>query len=243
MKKTLRLVLKFFLGLLLLLFIGFMVLYTIYDQPLPQGEKGMAADNFANTMLEKLNAKAYHETDYLEWTFRGGKHRYLWAKNQGLVRMEWADFKVLLDLGAPQKSAVFKNDIELEGKNKSEIVEEAVAMFNNDSFWLVAPFKVFDSGTTRQLVLLEDGSNGLLVTYASGGSTPGDSYLWILGKNGLPASFKMWVNVIPIGGLEATWSHWKKMETGVMLPSRHELGPLKLDMGEVKAFNSEPILD
>jgi hypothetical protein len=111
-------------------------------------------------------------------------------------------------------------------------------MFNNDSFWLVAPYKVFDQGTTRQLVALEGGRDALLVTYSSGGTTPGDSYLWILGDDGLPASYKMWVKIIPIGGLEATWANWQRMESGIMLPTSHQVGPLTLEMGEVRAFNN-----
>ncbi|MGS0527908.1 hypothetical protein ACU8V7_24695 [Zobellia nedashkovskayae] len=95
--------------------------------------------------------------------------------------------------------------------------------FNNDSFWLVAPFKVFDSGTQRSLVTLEDGSNALMITYSSGGSTPGDSYLWHLGPNGLPESYQMWVSIIPIGGLKATWDDWKIMESGAFLPTSHKL--------------------
>jgi hypothetical protein len=49
-----------------------------------------------------------------------------------------------------------------------------------------------DEGTTRSLVKNEDKTNGLLVSYASGGVTPGDAYLWKLDANGLPQSYKMW---------------------------------------------------
>ena len=87
------------------------------------------------------------------------------------------------------------------------------------------------------IVPLEDGLSGLLVTYASGGSTPGDSYLWILQPNGFPKSYKMWVKIIPIGGVEATWDDWAIMESGVYLPKTHKLGPLELSMGDVRGYN------
>ncbi|MGB5274151.1 MAG: hypothetical protein WBN39_08865, partial [Flavobacteriaceae bacterium] len=159
-------------------------------------------------------------------------------KKEGKVRVEWDDFNVLLYLDQPRNSVVFKDDFELGPEAKSKVVQEATAMFNNDSFWLVAPYKVFDGGTTRELVALEDGSDAILVTYSSGGTTPGDSYLWILGDDGLPVSYKMWVKIIPIGGLEATWSNWQRMESGIMLPTSHQVGPLTLEMGEVRAFNN-----
>jgi hypothetical protein len=238
MKKLLRPVLKILLGLFLFIFLGLTVVYMMYDQPLPKGTSGGEADAFANRMLDRLNVNAYRQTAFLQWSFRNGKHRYLWDKKEGKVRMEWEDFNVLLHLDQPQESVVFKDDIELGPEAKAKVIREAKAMFNNDSFWLVAPFKVFDPGTTRQLVALEDGSDALLVTHSSGGTTPGDSYLWILGDYGLPVSYKMWVKIIPIGGLEASWYNWKKMESGIMLPTSHQVGPLTLEMGVVRAFNN-----
>ena len=102
---------------------------------------------------------------------------------------------------------------------------------------MVAPFKVFDKGTSRSIVTLEDGSEGLLVSYASGGTTPGDSYLWKLQANGFPESYQMWVGIIPIGGMEATWEDWQIMDSGCFLPTSHKLGPVTLFMGNVKAYN------
>ncbi|MDT0607679.1 hypothetical protein [Croceitalea rosinachiae] len=123
-------------------------------------------------------------------------------------------------------------------KNKKKnIIKKALKYFNNDSFWLVAPYKVFDKGTERSIVDLEDGSKGLLVTYTSGGDTPGDSYLWILNENGFPNSYKMWVSTIPIGGIEASWDDWVVVESGAFLPKSHEFGPIKLEMGQVKGYN------
>ena len=55
---------------------------------------------------------------------------------------------------------------------KDEFIRSAEAKFNNDTFWLVAPYKVFDVGVERRLVRVNDNENALLVTYTSGGSTP-----------------------------------------------------------------------
>ena len=59
---------------------------------------------------------------------------------------------------------------------------KAYSFFCNDSFWMIAPFKAFDEGVTRTIVMSKEGNQNLLVSYASGGVTPGDSYLWILDK-------------------------------------------------------------
>ncbi|SIS70320.1 hypothetical protein SAMN05421766_103487 [Zobellia uliginosa] len=235
--KLLKILGKGLLYLAALLLVGFGVLYMIYDEALPTGITGEKADALAVKMLKAINNDAYTQTQYLEWTFAKGAHRYKWDKANGEVDVAWDDYRVLLHLNSPSKSKVFENETEVLGEDRKKRIDQAIGFFNNDSFWLVAPFKVFDTGTERSLVTLEDGSQALLVTYSSGGSTPGDSYLWHIGPNGLPESFQMWVSIIPIGGLKATWDDWKIMESGAFLPTSHKLGPLTLDMGEVRGYN------
>ncbi|NND78799.1 MAG: hypothetical protein HKN53_02785, partial [Maribacter sp.] len=178
-------------------------------------------------------------TRYLEWTFRNGKHTYKWDKTLGKVKVSWDDITVNLMLKAPRNSHVFQRKVIVRNdKRRNDAIEKAIKLFNNDSFWLVAPFKVFDEGVTRSLVKLDDGTNRLLVTYTSGGTTPGDSYLWKLRPDGFPESFKMWVQIIPIGGLEASWDDWLIVNSGAFLPKSHLIGPMKITMGNVRGFNS-----
>ena len=101
---------------------------------------------------------------------------------------------------------------------------------------VVAPYKIFEQGIKRSLVNYKN-NEALLITYTTGGSTPGDSYLWILDEKGKPVSFKIWVSIIPIGGMEATWNDWITCESGAILPSKHDLSIGTLDMGNVKRFN------
>lgn len=233
MKKLLKI-----LGvLLLLIMVAFAVTYAVYNQPLPDGESGPAADALATKMLKAVNHEAYQNTRYLEWSFIGGTHNYKWDKETGIVDVKWDDYLVSLNLKDTSRSMAVKKGTDLTTKESLELYKIASDYFNNDSFWLVAPFKVFDEGTKRSIVKLEDGSNGLLITYTSGGSTPGDSYLWKLLPNGFPESFQIWAGVIPIGGLEASWDDWQIMESGVFLPSNHKLGPINMNMGDVRAYN------
>ncbi|MEA1785286.1 hypothetical protein U1E44_04215 [Arenibacter sp. GZD96] len=232
----LKKILKIALGLIVLVIAIFGILYFMYNEPLPKGTSGAEADQLAYKMLEAINYSAYEKTQFLEWTFAGGKHRYFWDKKNSTVRVAWDTYVVDLHLQNHAKSTVLKNKHPVSGSEKAKRIATAISYFNNDSFWLVAPFKVFDAGTERRSVHMPDGTLGLLVTYTTGGSTPGDSYLWKLNENGFPESFKMWVNIIPIGGLKATWDDWRILESGAFLPSSHQLGPITLDMGNVKAY-------
>ncbi|WP_439152053.1 hypothetical protein [Winogradskyella sp.] len=223
-----------FLTLPTLLFFGF--LYLKYDEDLPEGQQGPKADQLAIQMLRTLNEEAYLNTDYLEWTFKGG-HHYKWYKTDQTCEVSWDNMTVLLDLNNNDQSKVFAGQEAYNGKEKQDYINKAEAYFNNDSFWLVAPYKVFDPGTERRLVKTEDGKDALLVTYTSGGTTPGDSYLWHLDDTGKPKSFQMWVDILPIGGLEATWNQWVITESGVLLPKTHKLLVLDIDMGDVKGLS------
>ncbi|MBT9189340.1 hypothetical protein [Zobellia russellii] len=236
-KRILKVVGKGILILSAILLIGFGIVYLIYNKPLPKGISGTEADALAEKMLKAANNEAYKNTNYLEWSFANGAHSYKWDKINGEVDVKWDAYRILLNLKHPNKSKVFENEAEVIGNSRKELITKAEGYFNNDSFWLVAPFKVFDQGTQRSVVHLKDGTKALMITYSSGGSTPGDSYLWHLGPNGLPESYQMWVSIIPIGGLKATWDDWKIMETGAFLPTSHKLGPMTLDMGEVRGYN------
>jgi len=184
MNKILRIFLKIVGVLALLLFLIFGICYALYNEELPQGVSGPEADALAQNMLKAINHEQYQKTRFLEWSYVGGKHQFKWDKEMGKVDVRWKDYKVKLNLNSPEKSTVYENSLEVIGENRSKHIATALSYFNNDSFWLVAPFKVFDQGVTRSIVPLEDGSKGLLVTYAKGGTTPGDSYLWKLGVNG-----------------------------------------------------------
>ncbi|NNJ88462.1 MAG: hypothetical protein HKP53_03600 [Eudoraea sp.] len=234
MPKLLTRIFGIFL-LFVLLAVGF--IYFFKNEPLPQASPSIEADVLANKMLVALGHEAYKNTRYLEWSFRNGDHHYRWDKTMGYVDVRWDENEVHLNLNNTDKSEAVQEGISMDGDEKTDLVKKALSYFNNDSFWLVGPFKVFDEGTTRAIVTTEDGKKRLLVTYTQGGDTPGDSYLWLLDESGIPESFKMWVQILPLKGQEASWEGWHQQETGVLLPQLHRIGPLKLDMGTVKAYN------
>ncbi|MCM4168179.1 hypothetical protein KCTC52924_03737 [Arenibacter antarcticus] len=229
---------KVFLGFVLLLIAVAAILFAVLHESRPQVTPNMEADVLANKMLTALDYEAYKNTRFLEWSFASGGHNYMWDKQQQIVNVSWKNHQVTLHLKDIPKSKAIKNGIVLNGTERLKTIKMAHTKFNNDSFWLVAPYKVFDTGTQRSLVPLENGSQGLLVTYTSGGDTPGDSYLWTLDPKGIPQSFKMWVKIIPLGGLEASWEGWQVMDSGAKLPTMHQLGPFNLGMGAVKGFNA-----
>lgn len=219
-----------FLTLPTLLLYGF--LYYKYNEDLPTGIQGEQADALAQKMLDALDFEAYKTTNHLEWTFKK-RHHYIWNKTENICEVYWKDNKVILDLNNTSQSKVYIHSFKNESEMAQKLIEKAIAYFNNDSFWLVAPYKVFDKGVERRLVKTNN-KDALLVTYKTGGTTPGDSYLWILDDNGKPTAFKMWTSILPIDGIEASWNNWTTTTSGAQLPTFHKLMVLGLEIDGVK---------
>ena len=231
-KKVIKIIagIVVFLTLPSLLLFGF--LYFKYNEDLPTGVPGEQADALAHKMLNALDYKAYNATNVIEWTFKK-RHHYVWNKAKNTCEVYWKNNKVVLDLNNTSKSKVYIHSFKNESEMAPKLIKKALNYFNNDSFWLVAPYKVFDAGVERQLVKTNT-QNALLVTYTTGGSTPGDSYLWMLDDSGKPTAFKMWTSILPINGLEASWSQWTTTESGAQLPTFHKLMFLGLELDDVK---------
>ncbi|MEP3836026.1 MAG: hypothetical protein ABJM36_00165 [Algibacter sp.] len=231
-KKVLKIIagVVIFFTLPTLLLYGYM--YITHNEDLPIGIQGEQADALANKMLNALDYQAYKNTNYIEWTFKK-RHHYEWDKSKNICNVYWKQYKVVLNLNDTSKSKVYINNFINKSNMAQELIEKALSYFNNDSFWLVAPYKVFDKGVERRLVNINT-KEALLVTYKSGGSTPGDSYLWLMDNNGKPTAFKMWVSILPIEGLEASWSDWTTTETGAQLPTFHNFLFFGLEIDHLK---------
>ncbi len=212
------------------------VLYFSLNETLPAGKSGIEADNFALKIQEAVEHDKYLTTEFLQWTFRNKNH-YLWNRKSNTADVTIDDITVKLDLNNPHKSSVYENGRATLSRDSQKIIDNALANFNNDSFWVVAPHKLFDKGVTRELVTLEDKSKGLLVTYSFGGTTPGDAYLWKVDKNYRPTSYQMWVSIIPIGGIEATWEDWTTTKSGAYLSQKHKLLGFGIPISNLKAWN------
>lgn len=208
------------------------LLLIILNDPLPNAEIGPNADDLARKMLHAVNDSGWRETEAVSWFF-GGRHRHLWDRKRHFVRVSWSEKTVWLDLHR-RAGAAEDRGRRVYGEKLTELLDQAFAHWANDSFWLNPIAKVFDQGTRRGLVKLENGHHGLLVTYDQGGVTPGDSYLWILDEAGRPTSWRMWVAILPVGGIEASWEEWRQYPTGVWLAGRHRISFFDLKLTEIE---------
>ena len=227
MKKTLIVV-------LVILIAGFVV-FKCSDEPTPVGNVNAEAEALTDKMLTAIGKEKWDSLAFIQWSFLDKNH-YLWDKKNHRAEIKIGDNTVLINLNN-QLGIATANGKELEGEAKQKALDKAWKNWCNDSFWLNAPAKVRDAGTTRSIVKMDDETDGLLVEYKSGGVTPGDSYLWALDETGLPVYYKMWVSIIPIGGVKATWSDWQDFG-GIKISTTHEMGPLNVDITNLKVGDS-----
>jgi hypothetical protein len=115
-------------------------------------------------------------------------------------------------------------------KDPSDLIQKSWEFWCNDMYWLVAPFKIRDPGTTLSLTP----DKKLVVTYESGGVTPGDSYVWTLDASYVPQSYEMYVKIIPVKGLSATLENWISLPTGTKLASTHNIAGSELSLSPIK---------
>lgn len=210
--------LKKILYTLALLFVLVVLGYRLADEPVPKGEVGPRAEYLADKMLTALNYNAWQNLGAIAWSYPRG-HDYIWDKHANLVSVKWDDFTVLLNPENKQ-GIVYEGEKEITGENQREYLNKAFEYFVNDSFWLIAPFKARDPGTTRKVVKYKS-NDALLVQYNSGGVTPGDSYLWILNDDGMPVAWKFWASIVPVGGLKFTWENWENA-SGAKISTFHD---------------------
>lgn len=219
------------IALLILALVAAVAIFAFSEKKPSLTQEG--ADVVADKMLENLNYDQWDDVKYLTWKFPGG-HHYQWDKMNNNVIVSWGDNKVYLNLDE------VKGNVYKEGKpvDDASAVQSAWSRWCNDSFWMFAPFKIYDKGVTRALSNPEDAAHGLMVTYKSGGVTPGDAYLWLLDEDYRPKGYKMWVSILPVKGIYSTWENWQQLSTGTWVSTKHKTSKIEMNMTDVKDGNS-----
>ena len=208
-----------------------LVFFFVSNEPRPEGVSGEKADIMAKNIQTAIDMNAWDTTEAVSWNF-ADRHSFLWDKKRHWVKVTWKENEALIRIDSLD-GMVWSKGIEIKNeKEKAKMLKKAHHFWANDSYWLNAPAKLFDKGTERSIVQHE-GKDALLVTYTSGGITPGDSYLWFVDENNLPTSYKMWVKIIPIGGVEFTWEDWTTTSTGAKIATTHK-GLLDIAIKDLK---------
>lgn len=190
------------------------------SKPRPGALGGPAADELARRIERAVDKDAWDRTQAVRWFF-GGRHRHLWDRKRMYDRVQWNDVTVLLNL-TTKSGQVHRGGSRVTDADERKLLDKAYAYWINDSYWLNPLVKLFDDGVTRKTVVQPDGSMALEVSYGGVGLTPGDAYLWLLGPDGRPSGWQMWVSIVPLKGLHVAWDGWTRLSTGAWVSTEHK---------------------
>jgi len=221
-RRPFRIIIRGLLALVALIAVALVALALLLRHPMPTGTPGPEADALARRIAAAVGDDAWKRTGAVRFSF-GGRNHYLWDRTRELARVRFGDVEVLLDPNAKRGRAT-RGGAAVEGAAGQKLVDSAWRRFINDTFWLHPFGKLFDPGVTRALITDERGKPALLVTFSSGGATPGDSYAIFVDDDGLPRAWRMWVSVLPVGGLQTSWEEWVTLPTGAKAATRHAVG-------------------
>jgi len=203
-------------------------------------------DSVALRLLTAHGADALASAPYLRFNFSvatpEGEQvigRHFWNRSTGDYRVEWqsgpdSNYVALIDVDDVENQlppgSVYLNGTELKGEAAEEARQQAYGRYINDTYWLLAPLKVFDPGVSRTYVA--DSSTAdhevLHLTFGDVGLTPGDEYWFYVSKE--TGRLDRWAMRLQNMPEDATpqaysWGDYTTLETStgsVTLATRHE---------------------
>ncbi|MDX1739651.1 MAG: hypothetical protein R3178_00085, partial [Rhodothermales bacterium] len=163
------------------------------------------ADTVAMMAYEASGGDAWDDVRYLRFDFavesngqRGATRRHLWDLSSGDYRLEWpagddTTVVVLFNVNTRTGDAYVGSD-PAEGERAEQLLQSAYSRHINDTYWLMAPHKVFDPGVVRAYVADSSSADAevLQLSFENVGLTPGDRY---------------WMKVDPATGDLAGWTY------------------------------------
>jgi len=140
------------------------------------------AINIADKVMEAMGGrKSYDNTRYLFWNFFGSR-TLLWDKKEGNVRIESQkdEYTVVMNIHTMKGKVKMKGEVLSNPDSLTKYLQMGKNLWINDSYWLVMPFKLKDSGVTLTYVGEEE-VNGktndvLELRFKNVGKTPENKY-------------------------------------------------------------------
>lgn len=183
------------------------------------------ADAIAREVVKASGGAIWPRVKILRFTFsvtEGSKNvvtaRHVWDVKAGTDTVTWNNKTVTVNVWNPADDADSK---------------AAFQRWTNDSYWLLAPLKLMDSGVTRAYVGERDGAEVIALSFQNIGLTPGDRYeLHVDPDSHL---IRKWVYMPnPDKKIEASWEEYQKID-GLTLSTMHLMGDRSIMFDRIDA--------
>ena len=169
--------------------LGQMTAPVVVGNPPAEGFNLQGSDpraiEIADRVMARLGGRSgWEQTRYLTWRFFG-KRPHVWDMWTGDRRFEGEDLTVLMNLNN-QSGRAWRTGVAVENPDTlAADLQVAYRAWINDSYWLVIPYKLKDSGVTLRYKgqnMTQDGlpAHLLELTFAGVGVTPQNRYeVWV----------------------------------------------------------------
>ena len=160
---------------------------TPFENPSAEGfdvaHSDPAAIELADSIMKAMGGrKNWDQTRFISWNIFGNRN-LVWDKHLDRVRIEsLSDTTIyLLDMKTMKGRVQIKGQELTIPDSLNKMLSNAKSIWINDSYWLVMPFKLKDSGVTLKYLgedTLKSGGrcNVLELTFANVGDTPQNKY-------------------------------------------------------------------
>jgi hypothetical protein len=142
-----------------------------------------AAVELADSVMSAMGGRAnWNNTRFISWNF-SGRRDLVWDKQSGRVRIESPEEKTVylvnVNTGLGKVRVGSKEVVQPDSLKK--LLQRARSIWINDSYWLIMPFKLKDTGVTLRYLgedtLLTGGKcNVVDLTFTDSGNEPESKY-------------------------------------------------------------------
>lgn len=144
----------------------------------------------ADKVMEAMGGRQnWDATRFIKWTFFGSRV-HTWDKQTGDIRIDYIKENrvLLMNIHTMEGQAMLGDTlIDASHPRNSPMVQKGKSHWINDSYWLVMPFKLKDSGVTLKYIgetetLAGKKADVLSLTFKNVGVTPQNKYLVYVDK-------------------------------------------------------------
>ena len=143
----------------------------------------LLADKVMNAMGGR---QAWDNTKYLKWNFFG-RRTHLWNKHTGDIRIESPDSEltIMMNINTEEGKVMMAGEELTNPDSLSKYLNRGKRIWINDSYWLVMPFKLKDSGVTltyqrEDTTFLGTRADVIRMSFEGVGVTPENIYdVWV----------------------------------------------------------------
>ncbi|WP_221032331.1 hypothetical protein [Actomonas aquatica] len=183
----------------------------------------------ADATMEAMGGReAWDMTRHLTWRFFGGR-RHVWDKFTNNHRFENGDLTVLMNLDSEQGRAWRAGTEITDAAELQEVLQKTKSAWINDSYWLVMPYKLKDSGVTLTYVGEQPNSAGapcdvLQLTFANVGRTPDNKYhVFVDQQTHLVSEWTIWFDAAKDEPRSlGPWTDWQRFGDILLAPGHGE---------------------